>query len=335
MPYAIYTDSSANLTKETLTALDIQVVSLTYTVDGEEHLCYDPQTEFDGEAFYAALRNPAYHVRTSMINSDTFRRAFEEPLKRGEDVLYLAMSSGISGTCRAAEIAAEELREAFPARRIEVVDTLAASLGEGLMVCRASLMRHDGKSMDEVIAWVKEARTAVCQHFLVDDLMYLNRGGRVSGASALVGTMLQIKPIMKSNEGKIVLNVKVPGRKKALKTLAEIFERTVVDPQSQTIGIAHGACESDALALRDMIAEKHQTEDFMIVCYEPGTGAHVGPGTVALFYYGRDEKPESFPAALLKKLDLDSGRLRAFVSDKIKLITGDKPDHDKNEPHRD
>jgi len=335
MSYTIFTDSSANLTKETLTALDILVVSLTYTVDGEEHLCYDPKVEFDGNAFYTALKNPAYHVRTSMINSDTFRRAFEEQLRRGEDVLYLAMSSGISGTCQAAANAAEELKELYPERRIEVVDTLAASLGEGLMVCRASLMRHDGKSMDEVIAWVKEARTAVCQHFLVDDLMYLNRGGRMSGATALVGTMLQIRPLMKSQEGKIVLNVKVPGRKKALRTLAEIFDRTVVDPQSQTIGIAHGGCESDALALRDMIAEKHQIEDFMIVCYEPGTGAHVGPGTVALFYYGRDEKPESFPAALLKKLDLDSGRLRAFVSEKIKQITGEKPDRDTAEPHRD
>ncbi len=330
MSYTIFTDSSANLTKETLTALDILVVSLTYTVDGEEHLCYDPQTEFDGDAFYTALKNPAYHVRTSMINADTFRRAFEQALSQGEDVLYLAMSSGISGTCQAAANAAEELKEIYPERRIEVVDTLAASLGEGLMVCRASLMRHDGKSMDEVIAWVKQARTAVCQHFLVDDLMYLNRGGRMSGATALVGTMLQIKPIMKSQEGKIVLNVKVPGRKKALRTLAEIFDRTVADPQSQTIGIAHGGCESDALALRDMIAEKHQIEDFMIVCYEPGTGAHVGPGTVALFFYGRDEKPESFPAALLKKLDLDSGRLRAFVNDKIKLLKGEK-----NESHRD
>ncbi|HWP21199.1 MAG TPA: DegV family protein [Candidatus Cryosericum sp.] len=330
MSYTIFTDSSANLTKETLTALDILVVSLTYTVDGEEHLCYDPNVEFDGNAFYTALKNPAYHVRTSMINADTFRRAFEQALSKGEDVLYLAMSSGISGTCQAAANAAEELKELYPERRIEVVDTLAASLGEGLMVCRASLMRHDGKSLDEVIAWVKEARTAVCQHFLVDDLMYLNRGGRMSGATALVGTMLQIKPLMKSQEGKIVLNVKVPGRKKALRTLADIFDRTVVDPQSQTIGIAHGACESDALALRDMISEKHQIEDFMIVCYEPGTGAHVGPGTVALFYYGRDEKPESFPAALLKKLDLDSGRLRAFVNDKIKLLTGEK-----NESHRD
>ena len=325
MSYTIFTDSSANLMKETLAALDIRVVSLTYTVDGQEHLCYDPETEFDGDAFYTALRNPAYHVRTSLINADTFHKVFEQAISEGNDVLYLAMSSGISGTYQSAVTAAEALRPVYPNRRIEVVDTLAASLGEGLMVCRASLMRHDGKSMDEVIAWVEDARKAVCQHFLVDDLMYLSRGGRISGTSALVGTMLQIKPIMKSQNGKIVLNVKVPGRKKALKTLAEIFDKTVVDPESQTIGIAHGACESDALILRDLIAEKHQIEDFMIVCYEPGTGAHVGPGTVALFFYGKDEKPDSFPTALLKKLDLDSGRLRAFVTEKIKLITGEKP----------
>jgi len=324
MSFSIFTDSSANLTTETLAALNIQVVSLTYTVNGDEYLCYDPDAVFDGDAFYAALRDPGFHVRTSLINSSRFKTAFEQELSAGRDVLYLAMSSQISGTYQAAVTAAEELQPVYPDRKIEVLDTRAASLGEGLMVCRAAMMRDDGKSMEQIAAWVREAKTSVRQHFLVDDLQFLSRGGRISGAAAFVGSMLQIKPLMKGEDGKIVLDCKVPGRKAALRTLADIFERTVVDPASQTVGIAHGGCEKDALALRDMIAARHQIEDFMVVCYEPGTGAHVGPGTVALFFYGHEGKTDSLPASLLHRLDLDSGRLRGFVADKLKSLKGKK-----------
>lgn len=324
MALSIFTDSSANLTKETLTALDIQVVSLTYTVDGEEYLCYDPDVAFDGDEFYTALRNPDYHVRTSLINSERFRTAFEPELSAGNDIVYVAMSSQISGTYQAAVTAAEELSATYPDRTVRVLDTRAASLGEGLMACRAAMMRDDGKTIEEIAAWVEEARQSVRQHFLVDDLQFLSRGGRISGAAAFVGSMLQIKPLMKGDDGKIVLDSKVPGRKAAIRTLADIFDKTVVDPASQTIGIAHAGCEKDALLLRDMIAERRHIEDFMIVCYEPGTGAHVGPGALALFFYGQDKKAESLPAALLHKLDLDSGRLRGFVSDKLKLLTGKK-----------
>jgi DegV family protein with EDD domain len=320
MAFSVFTDSSANLTKETLTALDIQVVSLTYTVNGEEHLCYDPDVPFDGDAFYAALRNPDYHVRTSLINSERFKTAFEQELSAGNDIVYIAMSSQISGTCQSALNAAEELKAIYPDRAIHVLDTRAASLGEGVMACRAAMMRDDGKTPDEIAAWVEEARQSVRQHFLVDDLQFLSRGGRISGAAALVGSMLQIKPLMKGDDGKIVLGSKVPGRKAAIRALADIFDKTVIDPESQTIGIAHAGCELDALTLRDLIAAKHNVEDFMIVCYEPGTGAHVGPGALALFFYGRDKKADSLPAVLLHKLDLDSGRLRGFVSDKLKLL---------------
>lgn len=324
MAFSIFTDSSANLTKETLTALDIQVVSLTYTVDGEEYLCYNPDVAFDGDAFYSALRNPEYRVRTSLINSERFKTAFEQKLSTGNDIVYIAMSSQISGTYQAAVNAAEELKEIYPDRTIHVLDTRAASLGEGLMACRAAMMRDDGKTPEEIATWVAEARKSVRQHFLVDDLQFLSRGGRISGAAALVGSMLQIKPLMKGDDGKIVLDSKVPGRKAAIRTLADIFDKTAIDPESQTIGIAHAACERDAQMLRDLIAAKHNIEDFMIVCYEPGTGAHVGPGALALFFYGQDKKADSLPAALLHKLDLDSGRLRGFVSDKLKLLKGKK-----------
>lgn len=324
MPLSIWTDSSANLTKETLAALHVRVISLTYELDGAEHLCYDPDEEFNGEAFYAMLKNPANRVRTSLINSDRFRSAFEQELAAGNDVLYLSMSSMISGTYQAAVSAREDLLAVYPGRTIRVIDTLAASLGEGLMVCRAAMMRDDGKSIEEIAAWVEDAKEVVQQHFLVDDLQFLSRGGRISGVAAFVGSMLQIKPLLKGERGHIVLNRNVPGRQMALRALAEIFDRTAVDAASQTIGIAHAGCEQDALKLRDLIAAKHPVEDFMIVCYEPGTGAHVGPGAVALFYYGTDDVPEALPTVLLKKLDLDSGRLRTFLADKLKAITGKK-----------
>jgi DegV family protein with EDD domain len=320
MPLSIFTDSSANLTKETLTALHVRVISLTYEVGGEEHLCYDPDVEFNGEQFYSKLKDPAFRVRTSLINSDSFRLAFEQELSAGNDVLYLSMSSMISGTYQAAVSARDDLLAIYPERTISVIDTLAASLGEGLMVCRAAMMRDDGKTIDQIAAWVEDAKMSVCQHFLVDDLQFLSRGGRISGAAAFVGAMLQIKPLLKGEDGRIVFNRNVPGRQMALRALAEIFDRTAVDAASQTIGIAHAGCERDALKLRDLIAAKHHVEDFMIVCYEPGTGSHVGPGAVALFFYGLDNASESLPAVLLKKLDLDSGRLRTFLADKLKSL---------------
>ena len=324
MPLSIMTDSSANLTKETLAALNVMVLSLTYTVNGEEYLCYDPQEEFDGDAFYNRLKNPDYRVRTSLINSERFRLAFEQELSAGNDAIYLAMSSMISGTYQAAMSAREQLLPIYPERTIRVIDTRAASLGEGLIVCRAALMREDGKTAEEITAWAEAATKVVHQHFMVDDLQFLSRGGRMSGAAAFVGAMLQIKPLLKGKDGSIVFDRNVPGRKMALRALAEIFDQTVVDAESQTIGIAHAGCERDAFLLRDLIAEKHHVEDFMIVCYEPGTGSHVGPGAVALFYYGTSDAAESSPTGLLKKLDLDSGRLRAFLADKLKGLTGQK-----------
>lgn len=324
MPFSIFTDSSANLTKETLAALNVIVISLTYEVNGKEHLCYDPNVEFDGELFYSKLKNPDYHVRTSMINSERFRIAFEQELSADRDVLYIAMSSMISGTYQAAMSAREELLSVYPKRTISVVDTRAASLGEGLIVCHAALMREDGKTIEEITAWAEEASKLVRQHFMVDDLQFLSRGGRISGTVAFIGSMLQIKPLLRGDEGRIVSDRNVPGRKMALRALADIFDKTAIDVQSQTIGIAHGGCEQDALKLRDLIAEKHHVEDFMIVCYEPGTGAHVGPGTVALFFFGADQVSESLPTVLLKKLDLESGRLRTFLSDKLKGLSGKK-----------
>ena len=285
MSYVIYTDSSSNLTPDLVQAWDVRVVSLVYAIDGVDHPAYDP--DFDGHRFYDALRNRA-EVRTSMINAGKFTRAFEPALAAGEDVIYIGMSSGISGTVQAASIAAGELGQKYPGRRIYVKDTLGASFGEGLFAKRVSEMRAAGADIDEAARWVDENVQRMNQVFTVEDLMFLKRGGRLSGMTALLGTLANVKPILWGNEeGRIVPIDRMIGRKKSLKALADRFARQVVDPEKQTIAIAHSDCEADAQYLVDMIRRQFPQQDVLVRCYEPGTGAHVGPGAVALFFCGK------------------------------------------------
>ena len=186
MSFVLFTDSSSNITPDLAAQWDVRIVSLYYTLDGGEHPAYDP--DFDGRRFYDALRNRA-EVRTSMINADQFAQAFEPALAAGEDLIYIGMSSGISGTVQAAAVAAGTLQERYPERRIYVKDTLGASFGEGLFVKKVSEMRAAGKDIDEAAAWVDENVQRMNQVFTVEDLMFLRRGGRLSGMSAVIGTL--------------------------------------------------------------------------------------------------------------------------------------------------
>lgn len=226
MSLQIFTDSSANLPEELLKQRHIQVVTLTVLVNGEELLCYEPDSHFDGNAFYERMRkDDRLELKTSMINTITFIDAFTPALQAGDDVIYIAMSSGISGTYASGRSAAFMLHETFPDRTILAVDTLAASMGEGLQVLEAADMRDRGCSAAEILAYLETRRVSIRQHFLVDDLMFLKRGGRISGTAALAGTIMNIKPIMKADAcGRIVLDRKVLGRKKALNALADIFD---------------------------------------------------------------------------------------------------------------
>ncbi len=327
MSFALFTDSSANLPEELLNQCDIQVVSLTYHVDGQEHLCYEPGKTFDSDTFYASMKDPNFTPRTSLINAEGFRAAFKPVLESGKDILYVGMSSGISGTLQSAVIAGEALMEEYPGRIVRVVDTLGASLGEGSMVCHAVALRESGAAIEDVAQAIEALVPSLCQRFLADDLMYLKRGGRVSGASAVIGTLINIKPIMKGVSGKIELDCKVIGRQKALRTLADYFAAHVIEPETQTIGIAHAACEKDALALRDMITQRKQVKDFLIVPYEPGTGAHVGPGTVALFFLGQDAGSEENPllASVKKRIEsINTTKLATAIRDKFHKRTESK-----------
>ncbi len=317
----LFTDSSANLPDALARERDIGVVPLTLSVNGEEMLCYEPGRQFDGEAFYDRMRvEEKLEMRTSMINAAAFAAAFEPCLKAGDDVLYVGMSSGISGTYFAGQTAAESLREAYPERRVLAVDTLAASLGEGLMVIEAADMRDRGCGAEEIAEYLISRRMRMRQHFMVDNLMFLKRGGRISASVALLGTIINLKPIMKADaEGRIVLDKKIMGRKKALRTLAEIFAEDYRDaPENRRAGIAHAGCYEDAKALADAIRESHPGVEFMIECYEPGTGAHVGPGTVALFFWGEEREGKAALISTIKaKIASEAANIKSEIENKL------------------
>lgn len=280
----LFTDTSANLPVEIIDEYGIEVVPFSYTIDGVEYI---PEREFDGKAFYAAMRAGSA-VKTSMVNTGTFIEHFKTALDAGKDVLYIGMSGGISGTANAALMAKQELDEEYPDRKIVVIDTLAASLGEGLFVIKAAEHLKDGVALDAIEEAIRAQVPSMCQSFTVDDLKYLKNTGRVSGAAAIIGNVLSIHPILIGDyEGKIVVKAKVRGMKRTLDALAERYAELALS-KTETIGIAHADNEEGKAYLVQRLRDKGLTGKCLSVCYEPVTGSHVGPGTVALFFFGTD-----------------------------------------------
>ena len=280
----LFTDTSANLPAEIIDEYGIEVVPFSYTIDGVEYI---PEREFDGKAFYAAMRAGS-EVKTSMVNAGTFIEHFKTALDAGKDVLYIGMSGGISGTANAALMAKQELDEEYPDRKIVVIDTLAASLGEGLFVIKAAEQLKDGVALDAIEEAIRAQVPSMCQSFTVDDLKYLKNTGRVSGAAAIIGNVLSIHPILIGDyEGKIVVKAKVRGMKRTLDALAERYAELALS-KTETIGIAHADNEEGKAYLVQRLRDKGLTGKCLSVCYEPVTGSHVGPGTVALFFFGTD-----------------------------------------------
>lgn len=280
----LFTDTSANLPAEIIDEYGIEVVPFSYTIDGVEYI---PEREFDGKAFYAAMRAGSA-VKTSMVNTGTFIDRFRTALDAGKDVLYIGMSGGISGTANAALMAKQELDEEYPDRKIVVIDTLAASLGEGLLVIKAAEQLKDGVALDAIEEAIRAQVPSMCQSFTVDDLKYLKNTGRVSGAAAIIGNVLSIHPILIGDyEGKIVVKAKVRGMKRTLDALAERYAALSLS-KTETIGIAHADNEEGKAYLVQRLRDKGLTGKCLSVCYEPVTGSHVGPGTVALFFFGTD-----------------------------------------------
>ena len=280
----LFTDTSANLPVEIIDEYGIEVVPFSYTIDGVEYI---PERDFDGKAFYAAMRAGS-EVKTSMVNAGTFIEHFKAALDAGKDVLYIGMSGGISGTANAALMAKQELDEEYPDRKIVVIDTLAASLGEGLFVIKAAEQLKDGVALDKIEEDIRAQVPSMCQSFTVDDLKYLKNTGRVSGAAAIIGNVLSIHPILIGDyEGKIVVKAKVRGMKRTLDALAERYAELALS-KTETIGIAHADNEEGKAYLVQRLRDKGLTGKCLSVCYEPVTGSHVGPGTVALFFFGTD-----------------------------------------------
>ena len=224
---------------------------------------------------------------TSAVNVGDYTEALTPFLEAGKDVLVLAFSSGLSATCHSAQIAAGELMEQYPDRKVYVVDTLCASLGQGLLVWYAANLKKQGKTMEEVRDWTEEHKLNLCHWFTVDDLHFLKRGGRVSAATAVVGSMLQIKPVLHvDNEGHLINMAKARGRKAALKALVDHMEQTAIDPAGQTVFISHGNAPEDAEYLAKQIRSRMKVKDIVISTIGPVIGSHSGPGTIALFFFG-------------------------------------------------
>ena len=263
---------------------NIGIVPFSYIVNGEEFI-QNPDCDFNGKEYYDSMREGA-KVSTSMINSAVLTETFRESLESGYDVIYIGMSGGISGTAAFAALAAKELSEEFPERRIAAIDTLAASLGEGLQVLTAVDMLKAGADFESIVNRITESRHKMCQYFTVGDLEYLKRGGRIGKIATVIGSVLKIKPLLTGNEeGKIVLCGKARGKNKALTELADKYSSLAGD-KNLTVGIAHADAEDDAIFLKDELKSRGLKGECITVQYEPVTGAHVGPGTVALFFYG-------------------------------------------------
>ena len=285
--FRIVTDTSSNLPTAYLQAENITVIPFTFHTDSGEQSCMDTAS-FDAKAFYTAMRN-GEKVTTSQIPPQRFVDNIRPMLENGEDVLFVSMSSGISGSYASSKIAANQLAEEFPERKILTVDTYSASLAEGIVVMRAVECRKEGLSIDETYQILRALRHRIAQIFTVGDLRYLKRTGRLSNLEAAVGTVLQIKPLLKGDpQGKIVCFAKVRGRQRAIEEMAKRYEELVVSPETQTVCISHADCEADAQILASMLRRSKAPKDILIVDYEPVTGSHVGPGALALFFVSDD-----------------------------------------------
>lgn len=284
--FVLLTDSSADLDASLASELDVEVMPLTVSVDGGE---YVPGNELDIKGFYDSLR-AGKSATTSAINLDTALVVMDKYLSEGRDLLYVAFSSGLSSTAQTGMLAADEMREKYPDRKIYVVDSLCASLGQGLLVYYASQLRSEGKSIEEVRDWLEANKLNLSHWFTVDDLHHLKRGGRVSAATAVVGTMLSIKPVLHvDNEGHLVNVSKARGRKPSIQALAaKIGETGIGDPADQVIYISHGDCLEDAEYLAGIIREKYNPKKIVIGYVGAVIGAHSGPGTLALFFLGKE-----------------------------------------------
>lgn len=283
MSFTIITDSSANLPNKIINENNITVILLPYFINNKEYSTTDFDN-FNDKEYYNLIKSGT-SVSTALINPQKYIEFFSPYLSQGKDILFIGMSSGISGSFSAAEIAKEELAETYPNRKIFLIDSLGASLGEGLLVIKAIKCRNHEMTIEETASRLNKLKQSIYQVFIVDDLKHLKRTGRISNISSLVGMVLGIRPLLKgSNEGKIVAFEKHRGKKAAIKALAEKYRLLVKN--SALVGISHCGCVEDAEYLISLLKEQISPKNILVVKHEPATGSHLGPGAIALYFEG-------------------------------------------------
>ena len=286
MSFATFADGTANLPASLLDG--ITVLPCEYTIDNKPGT-YDGNLEsFDAHNYYTMLKS-GVRVRTSLLNTQFLMDHFRSVLEAGRDLIYTCMSSGISGTYQAAKLAATELMEEFPERFVHIVDSRTCGLGIGMLSVESADLSKRGIDVRKAATILDDMVEHCCSYFTVDDLNFLKSTGRVSGATAMIGTVLNIKPVLYgSSDGQILATSKVRGRKKSIEALAEAYRKKAISPDERTVFISHGDCIEDAKKLAEMISEIVRPQKLVICPHEPFSGAHVGPGMLALFFYGTE-----------------------------------------------
>ena len=285
----IFTDSSADMTEQYYAENGVTCINLGFTLNEKNYLGSDGKN-IKAKEFYELLREGGMPT-TTQVSPQSAKDGMEQALKQGKDVLVIAFSSGLSGTCSSFQVGARELLEAYPDRKIEVVDGLCASMGQGLLLDYVVKKADEGASLEETKDYADSLKLHICHEFTVDDLFHLKRGGRVSGATAVVGSILKIKPIMHvDNLGKLVPVGKAMGRKKSIYTLSENMDKAQTLEKGEPIFITHGDCLEDAEYLKSILEKKYPENPVSINYVGPVIGAHSGVGTLALFYRGSNRE---------------------------------------------
>lgn len=285
--YVIATDSCADLPQSFVQEMDLKIVPLSVEIEGKSYNHYPDERELKVSDFYQMLRTKKV-AKTSLVNVGTFIAFFEPFLKDGLDILYIGFSSALSGTYQSSVIAKEELLKQYPERKIITIDSLSASMGQGLLVYHAWQESKKNVSIEKVAAWVEKNKLKHIHIFTVDDLGTLRRGGRLSDVSAILGTILRIKPILHvTDEGKLVPLRKARGRSFSLDQMVDLMSESIEKAKEQTIFISHGDCLEEAMIVGNQIQEKYGVKDIMYNEIGPVIGAHSGPGTIAIFFVGK------------------------------------------------
>ena len=281
--FVITVNSTVDLPKEWLEERHIPVMPLKYTIDGQT---YPDMSGLTAKEFFQKLREGKTSV-TSQINPDEAREMLEPIVREGKDILHLAFSSGLSGTYNSMRIAAEELSEEYPDAKIVVIDTLCACMGEGLLLHKALQLKEQGKTLDEIAAWIEENKLHICHNVTVDDLNHLHRGGRISRTAAVLGTLVQVKPIIHvDNDGKLQVIGKERGRRKSLNKIVDMAVEQAQGWENDLVMITHGDCLEDARYVEKRVKEKMGVENVLINNIGTVIGSHTGPGVVAVFCMG-------------------------------------------------